>query len=105
MIRIFSISLVCFAGLGLSTPSPRDPVPQLKILKKEARPPNKKQIQEKKRTEVPPQDWEIINPYTGFLHVNFPDPYQPNPMEYFVRQEDPNGKGTSDAGSRETARR
>ncbi|MDP7266304.1 MAG: hypothetical protein QGH39_12185, partial [Candidatus Thermoplasmatota archaeon] len=66
---------------------------------------NKKQIQEKKRPEVPQQNWEIISPYTRLLYVNFPDPYQPNPMEYFVRQEDPNGKGTSDAGSRETARR
>jgi hypothetical protein len=105
MIRIFSISLVCFVGFGISTPSPRGPVPQENKPVEEGLPPKKEPIQEKRRTQFPQQNWDIINPYTGLLYVDSPDPYQPNLMEYFVQQEDPNGKVTSNTGSRETARR
>ena len=108
-IRIFSISLICLAGVSLSIPSQKDPVvqsnhPVEKQLVRKIIPTTTKDT-DKRRTKFPQQEWETLNPYTAFLYVEAPDSYQPSSMEYFVQQEDPNGKVTSNAGSRETARR
>ncbi len=104
-IRIFSISLICLAGVSLSIPSQKDPVVQSnqpveeQLVGKIIPTTTKDKDTDKKRTKFPQQEWEILNPYTAFLYVEVPDSYQPSSMEYFVQQESLNDKVANNAGA------